>query len=114
MKFFIPRTLPAEVEGAYAGIKDVLLSQFRLPIQDRRIFRLSYTNSKKHWIAEVGQVEQQERRYEVLAIFESKQYIVFTRTPRGTAGPIILVDKTEATAVEDFDVLPAQAASIHE
>lgn len=103
MRFFIPRAEPAQAEEAYRSIKDTLFSQFRLPIQDRRIFSIDYVNSKKRWHAEVGQVEQQERRYEVLAIFESKQFIVFTRTPHGTAGPIILVDKNEATAVENFE-----------
>lgn len=104
MRFFIPRTDPTQIEAVYRSIKDALLSQLRLPIQDRRIFRLGYTNSKKRWQAQVGQVEQQERRYEVLAIFESKQFIVFTRAPHGASGPIILVDKGEATTVEDFDL----------
>ncbi|QQR52560.1 hypothetical protein IPG36_00280 [bacterium] len=103
MRFFIPHTSPVQEEEVYAGIKKALLSQFRLPIVDRRIQSLSYFNSKRHWHAQVGQMEQQERRYDVWAIFESKQYIVFTRTPLGAAGPIILVDKTEVTAVQDFE-----------
>lgn len=103
MKFFIPQTQPADTDAAYQQIKAVLLDQFRLPIQDRRIFRLSYTNSKRRWTAEVGQSEQQERRYQIIAIFESKQYIVYTRTKHGGSGPIILVDKAEVTAAEDFE-----------
>jgi hypothetical protein len=102
MKFFIPQTAPAETEAAYQRIKAILLDQFRLPIQDRRIFSLSYTNSKRRWKAEVGQPEQQERRYDIVAIFESKQFIIYTRAKTGGAGPIILVNKTEVTAVEDF------------
>jgi hypothetical protein len=104
MQFFMPQAKPREAEEVYQEIKDTLFSQFRLPIQDRRIFRLSYTNSKKKWRAEVGQSEQQERRYQIMAIFESKQFIVFTRTAQGHAGPVILVDKAEVTDAEDFEL----------
>jgi hypothetical protein len=110
MQFFVPHTSPAEADEAYKDIKASLISQFRLPILERRIFSLSYLNSKKRWRAEVGQLEQQERRYEILAIFESKQYIVFTRAANtGSPGPIILVDKAEVTASEDFEPTTARA-----
>ena len=101
-KFFVPQAAPGAAEASYREIKQALVSQFRLPITDRRIFAVNYTNSKKHWYAEVGALEEQEDRYEILAIFESKQYIVFTRSRHGAAGPIILIDKTEVTDVEDF------------
>jgi hypothetical protein len=103
MRFFIPHTSKAEAEAAYSDIAGSLKRQFRLPIQERRILSLSYTNSKKRWQAKVGQLEQQEHQYEILAIFESKSFIIFTRSLDGGPGPIILVDKDEVTAVEDFD-----------
>lgn len=106
MKFFLPHTTKLEADAAYQGIIKELESQFRLPILEHRIYSLSYTNSKKKWYAEVGQLEEQEGRYLVVAIFESKQFIVFTQTPAGTGGPIILVDKDEVTRVEDFDAAP--------
>lgn len=103
MKFFMPQTRTAGSEAAYQNIADSLKTQFRLPIEERRIFSLSYVNSKKSWRAEVGRLEEQESRYQIVAIFESKSYIVFTRAQDGTDGLTILVDKTEVTAVEDFD-----------
>jgi hypothetical protein len=109
MRFFIPHTSKAEAEGAYSDIVASLKSQFRLPIHERRILSLSYTNSKKRWHAKVGQLEQQEQRYEILAIFESKSFIIFTRSTSGDPGPIILVDKDEVTAVEDFEQPGAKA-----
>ena len=101
-KFFMPHTGRVEAEASYREIKSTLVSQFRLPITDRRIFNLSYVNSKRKWHAEVGRMEEQEGQYEVLSIYESKQFIIFTRTKRGAAGHIILVDKNEVTTVEDF------------
>jgi hypothetical protein len=103
MQFFIPRTKSTETEEIYGEIKKNLVGIFHLPIEERRVFSLSYTNSKKAWYSEVGQLEEHERRYEVVAILESKQYIVFTRTPHGSPGPMILVDKAEVTGVVDFE-----------
>jgi len=105
MQLFIPHIAKLEADAVYQGIKKELESQFRLPILDHRISSLSYTNSKKKWYAEVGQLEEQENRYEIVAIFESKQFIVFTHTPAGKPGPIILVDKDEVTKVEDFEAV---------
>lgn len=103
MKFFIPHTKKAETEGAYQGMAEALKNQFRMPIDERRIFSLSYINSRKKWHAQVGQMEEQEGRYKILAIFESKPYIVVTQAKNGDQGLTILVDKTEVTAVEEFD-----------
>jgi len=107
MRFFVPGVVDAEAEAAYAQIKQALWAQFRLPILEQRISSLNYVNSKRSWRAEVGQEEQQERRYEIVAIFESKHFIIFTRTADGVAGPIILVDKAEVTAVEHFEAVAA-------
>ena len=103
MKFFVPNTKPADVEAAYKGIADSLKSQFRLPLVERRIYSLNYLNSKRKWRAEVGKLEEQEERYEILAIFESKSYIVFTRAQDGGQGLTIMIDKSEVTAIEDFE-----------
>lgn len=111
MQFFIPHIAKLEADAAYQGVIKALESQFRLPVLDHRIFSLSYTNSKKKWYAEVGQLEEQEGRYQIVAIFESKQFIVFTHTPEGKPGPIILVDKDEVTTVEDFDAVAKTAVS---
>jgi hypothetical protein len=102
MRFFIPRTKSSEAETVYLEIKRSLTDQLRLPIQERRIFNLRYTNSKRNWYAEVGQIGQQERQYEVVAIFESNVYIIFNQSEHGGPGPIVLVDKSEVTDIEDF------------
>jgi hypothetical protein len=108
IKFFIPHTDKVEAETVYQAVKKSLHSQLRLPILDRRIFSLSYINSKRRWHAEVGELEEQEGKYEILAIFESKEYIVFTRAKDGAAGPIILIAKSEVTAVVEFEATAAQ------
>ena len=102
MQFFLPQSKPGQTELAYQEIVDTLKRQFRLPIEDRRIRSIRYFNSKKNWHAEVGYLEQQEHRYEIVAILESKWFIVCTRSKTGAPGPTILVDKGEVTEVEDF------------
>jgi hypothetical protein len=102
MQFFIPNTKSHEAEDVYKSLADSLKSQFRLPILERRIFSLNYLNSKRRWRAEVGQMEEQEDRYEILAIFESKSYIVYARSKTTNDGLTIMVDKSEVTAIEDF------------
>ncbi len=102
MKFFIPHAKATEAEEVYKSMADSLKSQFRLPILDRRIYSLDYVNSKRRWRAEVGKLEEQEDRYEILAIFESKSYIIYARSKTTNDGLTIMVDKTEVTAIEDF------------
>ncbi len=103
MRFFVPHTSATEAEATYRSIASLLKLQLRLPIVERRIYNLNYANNKKYWYAEVGLLEEQENQYEILAIFESKSYIIYTRSVAGGAGPIIMVDKTQVTDVEDFD-----------
>lgn len=103
MQFFIPGIAPAEAETVYQGFAKALKSQFRLPIHERRIRSLKYLNSKTRWHAAVGELEEQEGKYLIMAIFESKSYIVYTQAPDGTPGLIILVGRDEVTAVEDFE-----------
>lgn len=102
MKFFIPRTKPREYEETYREITKQLKDQLRMPIAERRIFSVHYTHDKKKWCAEVGQLEEQEGRYEIVAIFESKPFIVFTRSEAGGQGVTILVNKDEITSIEEF------------
>lgn len=102
MKFFVPRTKTVETEAVYGAIVDSLKSQFRLPIDNRRIFSLSYVNGKKQRYAQVGQLEEQEGG-EIVAILESKAYIVFAHSKTGDQRLTIMVDKSEVTKVEEFE-----------
>ena len=86
----------------YDGMAVALKDQLRTTITDRRIFSLRYTHDKKKRQLQVGQLEQQEKRYEVMAIFESSPYIVFTQAKGGDHGITILVNKDEVTDIEDF------------
>jgi hypothetical protein len=103
MKFFVPQMKKSQAEASYQVLYDHLKDQLRMPIGTRRIFSIDYTHDKKPWHAEVGQLDQQEKRYEVAAIFESGVYIVFTRAKNGNPGPKILVSKDEVTDVQDFE-----------
>ena len=103
MKLFVPHVQPSETEAEYAAIVASVKSQFRLPIADRKIARITYTNSKHKWRAEVGQREEQEDKYEIVAILESKSFIVVTRMPDGAPGVTIMVNPAEVTEVVEFD-----------
>lgn len=102
MKFFVPQASPAEYEATYGAIKKLVTEQLKTPITPRRIRRIDYLHDKKTYHLQVGSLEQQGR-YEVLAILESKPYIIYTRTKSGQGGITILVNCDEVTAVEDFD-----------
>lgn len=103
MKFFVPFTKPGKAQEMWESIAKVLKTQFKIPISARRIYSLSYIHDKKPYHLQVGELDQQEQRFKVLAIFESKPYIVFTRAASGGPGPIILVSPDEVTAIEDFE-----------
>ena len=102
MRFFIPSVAKSEAELAYLEMKKSLVDQLRFPLQERRIFRLNYTNSKRNWQVEVGKFKPQESQYIAVAIFEASVFIVMNRTPSGGSGPIVLIDKSEVTEAEDF------------
>jgi hypothetical protein len=104
MKFFVPQSKRGQSEPSYQNLFDLLKDQLRMPLTPRRIFSIDYTHDKKQWHAEVGKLEQQERRYEILAIFESAGvYIIVTQAKNGNPGVKILVSKDEVTDVKDFD-----------
>jgi hypothetical protein len=103
MKFFVPQAKPSEYEAAYGAIIATLKDQFGWKISDRRIASLHHIHDKREFRTEVGELDPHEHRYQVMAIFESNAYIVFTKTPDGFNGTTILVDKTEVLAASDFD-----------
>lgn len=102
MKFFVPQAKPAEYEASYAAITKIVSEQLKTPITPRRIFSLDYVHDKKKCRLEVGNLDLQGR-YEIIAIFESKPYIIYTRTHSGQGGITILVNGDEITTVEDFE-----------
>jgi hypothetical protein len=102
MKFFVPQTEASEYETAYQGILRAVKDQMRMPITERRIFSISYVHDKKKFHADVGGLDPQQGRYEVLAILESKPHVIFTRAENGDPGLTMLVNSDEITDVEDF------------
>lgn len=105
LRFFVPQAKKSEYETTYQAIIDHVKDQLGWKLSERRIASLRHIHDKREFLTEVGELEPHEQRYQVMAIFESNAYIVFTRTPDGRAGTTILVDKTEALATIDFEVL---------
>lgn len=103
MRFFIPSTKKSEIDLVYQGMVDFLKDQLRVVISDRKIFSITYIHDKKEILAQVGQLDQKGGRYEIMAIFESNPYIIYTQGKDGGNGVTILVDKNEIAAVKDFD-----------
>ncbi len=103
MKFFVPQASRSEYQSAYEGIAKAVKDQLRVAITDRRIFSIEFIQDKKNWRAEVGQPDPQQGRYEVIAIFESKPHIIFTKAADGSQGLTILISNDDITKVEDFE-----------
>jgi hypothetical protein len=111
MKFFLPHTSRGEADATYRKMARALAMQFRLTLVERRIYSISYRNSNKARKLEVGKIEQEHGIYEVMAIFESKTYIVLTRAPDGSDGVTIMVGKQEVEEIEEFDAAPVPVAA---
>ncbi|HVE80722.1 MAG TPA: hypothetical protein VNA68_01095 [Candidatus Dormibacteraeota bacterium] len=103
MQFFIPHTTKARLETKYQDLSDIAQEQLRAKVTDQRIFSINYIQDKKRLRLAVGEFEQQENRYKILAILESSPYIVCTRTKEGLPGITILVNKDDVTDIEYFD-----------
>jgi hypothetical protein len=76
--------------------------QFNWKATERRILSLSYLHDRRKVVARVGEREQFEHHFEVVAIFEAGMYLVVTRLPNGKPGPTIVVNTAEVTEVVDF------------
>ena len=101
-KFFIPHVPGGQRDGVYGDIVAAVKDQLKCPITERRIARLVYRNGRRMLTAAVGSQEQMEGHYEVVAILESKFYVVVTKSSNGAAGPCILVDAGDVAVVESF------------
>ncbi|MDP4038419.1 MAG: hypothetical protein Q8P54_00400 [bacterium] len=102
MQFFIPHTPKTNQLATYQSIIDAIKYQLGCKITDRKIYSLRYTHDKKDYSAIVGQLEQIENRYKVLAIIEANLYVVFARAVRTHDILTILVNKDEVHTIEDF------------
>lgn len=103
MKFFIPHIAEDKYDLAYSNIITSVKEQMRIPVAARKIYTLEYIHDKRRRIAQVGQLDPQQGRYEVFAILEAKPYIVYTRRSDGGAGLTILVSNDEVTTITDFE-----------
>ncbi len=102
MQFFIPKAKRGQKVSTYEEIVTALKSQLRCDITDRRIFSMEYDHDKHHYRAEVGQLEQIQNRYKIMAILEANLFIIYTQDRKGEDALIIMVNKDEVTAVQDF------------
>lgn len=102
VKYFIPQTKKRDHADTYDAMVTAVGDQLKATVGQRRIFSISYVREKKLCYAEVGQMDQQEGRYTVMAILESNPYIVYTRAKNGEPGVMVLVSKDDVTDIQDF------------
>lgn len=99
----MPQAEKGNTEANYQAIVAQIKDQLGWKLTERRIFSLHYLHDKKEFTVQVGELVPREHRFQVVAIFESNAYVVFTRTPEGYSGTTILVDKNEVIAAVDFE-----------
>lgn len=102
VKYFIPQTKRRDHAAAYNVMVAAVKDQLGAVVGERKIFSISYMQEKKHRYAEVGKLDQQEGRYEIMAILDWNPYIVFTRTKAGKPGVMVLISKDDVTNIQDF------------
>ena len=102
VRFFIPSVKKSELEASYAAMIAAIKYQFNWKATDRRIVSLTYLHDRRKVTARVGEPEQFEHHYIVVAIFEAGMYLVVTRSPNGKPGPTIVVNAAEVSEVVDF------------
>lgn len=103
MKFFLPyATDEAQAESVYAGIKKFAAEQTGWPITDRRIRSIEYRHEGKEYTAEVGEVNNRNGET-VIAILESKTYLVCTPNRCVRRGEPMYVGIQEVSKTETFE-----------
>ena len=109
MKFFLPHAKDKKEEDTnYEAIKKFAKEQLGWDISDRRIFSIRYFQlararlSSKEYYAEVGKILSLNGE-EVIAILESNTYLIITPNRGCVRGMPILISKSNAYAVVDFE-----------
>lgn len=102
MQFFMPELTHDDRNIADIEIRKYLSSLLRCEITERKIFSLTYVHDKKNYHAEVGQREELENNYQIVAIYEANVYIVCTQDSQCKPSHTILVNKDEVTEIEEF------------
>lgn len=102
MKFFVPHTKAASYQKVYDGLAHGIKDQLKAEITARRVYAISYHQGKQELRLQVGEAVPGERRYQVMAIFESKPYLVQAWSKDGQQTITILIDPEQVTSVEDF------------
>ena len=102
VRFFIPSVKKSELESSYTDMIAAIKYQFNWKVSERRIQSLTYLHDRRKVVARVGEPEQFEHHYIVVAIFEAGMYLVVTRHPNGNPGPTIVVNTAEVSEVVDF------------
>ena len=103
MKFFVPQAKKGQGMAVREAFAKHIHDQLKISMSGRLIQAVEYTHDKKKCRLEVGQLDQQENRYQIAAIFESKPFMVATLGEGGRPGPTILVNPDEITKIIDFD-----------
>ncbi len=102
MKFFVPSVAnEKEAEDLYQATKK-FAAENCWPVTDRRIQTIGFRDKGRLVTAEVGKVEPITGET-VVAIFESRSYLVCTPNRGVLRGMPILVGKHEVSSVTVFD-----------
>lgn len=102
MKFFVPSTDNEKAaEDIYQAAKK-FAAENCWPVEDRRIQSLGFRDKERFVTAEVGKIEPITGET-VVAIFESRAFLICTPNRGVLRGMPILVGKHEVSSVTDFD-----------
>lgn len=103
MKFFIPSAEDeADAEEIYEAIKRFAKLTLGWDVTDRRIFSIRYRHHSSEYYDEVGK-ESGMNGEKVTAILESNAFLICTPTRGESRGMPILVGKSSAISVVDFE-----------
>ena len=102
IKFFIPVTKDAkEAEAIWEATKRFAEDMLGWEVSDRRIFSIAYRHERQDYYVEVGKPDPRVKEV-VIAILESKTYLVCTPN-RGVVRSIpLLVNQGKVGEVIDF------------
>jgi hypothetical protein len=103
MRFFVPGISNPQAEAAYRALYEAAKDQLRTPITAKRILSLNYVHDKQAVCVRVGEAHPEQYRYRVVAILESRPFIVMTQSLTGSPGPTYMVNSAEITEVTEFE-----------
>ena len=104
MRFFVPAVKDeTQAEEVWVSIKKFAEEMLGWEISERRIFSIAYQHQDKDYHVEVGKPDSRNNEL-VIAILESKTYLVCTPNRGVVRGIPILVGQDKVERTTDFQV----------